>query len=334
MQKSYNNPPLMPQTKPHSTQFRPLSLDTFLGQTDIKQKLAICINAAKSRGESLGHILFHGPPGLGKTTLGIIISREMDVGLVTTSGPALDKTGDLAGILTSLQPGDVLFIDEIHRISKLLEEYLYKAIEDFSIDILLDSGPNARSVELKLNRFTLIGATTRLGLLSTPLRSRFNLSLRLNYYIESTVVEILLQSAQNLDLKLEKSAAEAIASRARGTPRIANNLLHWVRDFAQVHRFEKISLQNALQALDLFSIDQYGLDEMDKKILLFIIEYHGGGPVGLHTLSAGVGEQPDTIADVYEPYLIMQGLLRRTPRGREVTDITYKYLNIPRGKNE
>lgn len=334
MQKSYNNPPLMPQTKTHSIKLRPLSLDTFLGQTDIKQKLSISINAATSRGESLGHILFHGPPGLGKTTLGTIISREMNVGLMTTSGPALDKTGDLAGILTNLQPGDILFIDEIHRISKPLEEYLYKAMEDFSIDILLDSGPNARSVELKLNRFTLIGATTRLGLLSTPLRSRFHLSLRMNYYAKSTLIDILMQSASVLQMNLEKPAADAIASRARGTPRIANNLLHWVRDFAQVHKYKNISLQNALQALDLFSIDHYGLDEMDKKILLFIIEYHGGGPVGLHTIAAGVGEQPDTIADVYEPYLIMQGLLRRTSRGREVTDVTYKYLNIPRGKNE
>lgn len=324
----------MPQTKTHSNKLRPVSLNTFLGQTDIKQKLSICINAAKCREESLGHILFHGPPGLGKTTLGSIISREMNVGLITTSGPALDKTGDLAGILTNLQPGDILFIDEIHRISKPLEEYLYKAMEDFSIDILLDSGPNARSVELKLSRFTLIGATTRLGLLSTPLRSRFHLLLRMNYYTKSTLIDILMQSAKSLQINLEKSAAEAIACRARGTPRIANNLLYWVRDFAQVYNHKNISLQNALQALDLFSIDHYGLDEMDKKILLFIIEYHGGGPVGLHTIAAGVGEQPDTIADVYEPYLITQGLLRRTSRGREITDVTYKYLNIPRGKND
>ncbi|MCI5052867.1 MAG: Holliday junction branch migration DNA helicase RuvB [Simkaniaceae bacterium] len=307
-------------------QLRPQSLNEFVGHEGAIQKLRVFLGAAKQREEPLGHVLLHGPPGLGKTTLASIIAKEMGTQIVTTSGPAIEKAGDLAGILTNLQEGDVLFIDEIHRLNRNIEEYLYPAIEDFVLDLMLDSGPSARSVQVTLNRFALVGATTRMGYLSSPLRSRFNFNCRLDYYPASHLQTIVLRSAQILRLKIEAEAALAIAQRSRGTPRIANNLLRWVRDYAQVHHVNLVDLACVDAALKMLNIDHRGLDEMDKKYLKVIIEHYEGGPVGVNTLSAALGEEETTLSEVYEPYLIMQGFLKRTRRGREVTPLAYEHL--------
>lgn len=314
--------------KPFEIPLRPQSLEEFAGQESVRKRLEVFIHAAKARCEALGHCLFSGPPGLGKTTLAHIISKTMGTKLVVTSGPAIEKPGDLAGILTNLNTGDILFIDEIHRLSTIAEEYLYPAIEDFCLDLLIDSGPSARSVQVKLNPFTLIGATTRSGLLSSPMRSRFMIHLRLEYYDTETLSKILLRSSSILKIVLTSDAAVEIARRSRGTPRIANNLLRWVRDFAQIHKRAPIDRKTAEDALEMLSIDNLGLDEMDKKILTVIIEHHDGGPVGLSNLAAAVSEEPHTLEEVYEPYLILQGFIKRTPRGREATRLAYEHLKI------
>ncbi|HSX26537.1 MAG TPA: Holliday junction branch migration DNA helicase RuvB [Chlamydiales bacterium] len=311
---------------PFETPLRPQTLGEFVGQEAVRSRLEIFIEAARSRKEALGHCLFSGPPGLGKTTLAHIISKAMGTHLTVTSGPAIEKPGDLAGLLTNLKLGDVLFIDEIHRLSKTAEEYLYSAMEDFSLDLLIDTGPNARSVQVKLNPFTLVGATTRSGLLSAPIRTRFLISLRLDYYEPATLRQIIQRSASLLQLKFTDDAAFEIAKRSRGTPRIANNLLRWVRDFAQIQKQKIIDLSLAKKALEMLAIDELGLDEMDKKILSVIIDHHEGGPVGLNNLAAAVGEEPHTVEEVYEPFLILQGMIKRTPRGREATAIAYEHL--------
>lgn len=308
------------------TTLRPQSLSDFLGQEAVRERLNVLMSAAQQRNEPLGHCLFHGPPGVGKTTLAHVISKTMGTNLVVTSGPVIEKAGDLAGLLTNLKQGDILFIDEIHRLSKTIEEYLYPAMEDFSLDLLIDSGPSARSVQVKLNHFTLVGATTRIGLLTGPLRSRFVFTSRVDYYEPRVLEQIVLRSSQILNVRLEPGAAQEIALRARGTPRVANNLLRWVRDFAQTRKLPIVDGKAACQALEMLAIDQSGLDEMDKKILSVIIDHHDGGPVGVNTLAVAIGEEPDTIAEVYEPYLIMQGFLKRTPRGREATKLAYTHL--------
>lgn len=305
---------------------RPALLLDFAGQDRIKERLEIMIQAAKQRGEALGHCLFSGPPGLGKTTLANILAKSMGTNLVVTSGPVLEKPGDLAGLLTSLKTGDVFFIDEIHRLNKQIEEYLYSAMEDFAIDLVIDSGSNARSIQLKLNPFTLAAATTRSGLLSSPLRSRFQYTARLEYYHEDTLKDILMRTSSILKMTMDPEAALAIAKRSRGTPRIANNILRWVRDFVQVNQISHINLDSACKALALLAIDEKGLDELDKKLLQVIIEHHQGGPVGLSTLAAAMGEEPDTIEEVCEPFLIMQGFLERTPRGRKATHAAFQHI--------
>jgi Holliday junction DNA helicase RuvB len=311
---------------PFEIPLRPQALSEFVGQEDVKKKLGIATTAALLRKESLSHALFSGPPGLGKTTLAHIIAKTMGTNLVVTSGPVIEKAGDLAGLLTNLKPGDVLFIDEIHRLARVAEEYLYPALEDFALDLMIDTGPNARSVRVKLHPFTLIGATTRSGLLSAPLRSRFQLHLRLDYYDANTLESIILRSAQLLRVPIAPAACHLIAKRARGTPRIANNLLRWVRDFAMAHQTTKVDDSLVNQALLMLNIDERGLEEMDKKILTVIIELHEGGPVGLNNLAAAVGEEPHTLEEVYEPYLIMQGFLKRTPRGREITALGLRHM--------
>ncbi|MBA3723126.1 MAG: Holliday junction branch migration DNA helicase RuvB [Parachlamydiaceae bacterium] len=305
---------------------RPQSLTDFIGQDQIRDRLEVLIGAAKQRGESLGHCLFSGPPGLGKTTLANILSKAMGTNLILTSGPVIEKPGDLAGILTSLKTGDVLFIDEIHRLNRAIEEYLYQAMEDFALDLMIDSGPNARSIQVKLNRFTLAGATTRLGLLSEPLRSRFAFTCRLDYYDSSILEQILKRTGRILNLHIDNEAIKEVATRSRGTPRIANHLLRWVRDFAQMRANSKIDRNVAQQALAMLSIDEKGLDEMDKKMMSIMIDHYNGGPVGLNTIAVSIGEEPTTIEEVYEPFLIMQGFLKRTPRGREVTSLGYKHM--------
>lgn len=305
---------------------RPQSLTDFLGQKSVCERLDLFISAAKQRGEALGHALFCGPPGLGKTTLAHIIAKTMGTNLVVTSGPVLEKAGDLAGLLTNLKEGDLLFIDEIHRMNRTIEEYLYPAMEDFSLDLMIDSGPSARSVQVKLNRFTLIGATTRMGLLSSPLRSRFAISCRLDYYEPPVLQQILIRSSKILGVELDPIGALSVAERARGTPRIGNNLLRWVRDYAQMKAKGKADKAVVEKALDMLSIDHKGLDEMDKKILLVMIDHYEGGPVGINTLAIALGEEPDTLAEVHEPYLIMQGFLKRTSRGREATALAYQHL--------
>jgi Holliday junction DNA helicase RuvB len=312
---------------PFETPLRPQTLKEFVGQDTVRERLEIFITAAKERQEALGHCLFSGPPGLGKTTLAHIISKAMGTQLTVTSGPAIEKPGDLAGLLTNLKQGDVLFIDEIHALSKTAEEYLYSAMEDFSLDLMIDSGPNARSVSVKLNPFTLIGATTRVGLLSAPMRGRFLISLRLDYYHPATLQQIIQRSAGLLRLTPSEEASLEIAKRSRGTPRIANNLLRWVRDFAQTHRTKIVNAEVVKKALAMLAIDELGLDEMDKKILTLIIDHHNGGPVGLNNLAAGVGEEAHTLEEVHEPFLIMQGFIKRTPRGREATPLAYTYMN-------
>lgn len=309
---------------------RPLSFGDFSGQSKIVENLRIFVQAARMRGEPLDHTLLHGPPGLGKTTLSNIIANELGVGFKITSGPVLDKPGDLAGILTSLEPHDVLFIDEIHRLSPVVEEYLYSAMEDYKIDIMIDSGPSARTVQISLNPFTLVGATTRSGLLTAPLRSRFGITLRLQYYEAETLAKIVKRSAAILDIPIDEDAAYEIASRSRGTPRIANLLLRRVRDFAQIKGDGTITLPITQIALKALNVDQHGLDEMDNRILSTIIDKFKGGPVGVSTIATAVGEDSGTIEEVYEPFLIQEGYLMRTPRGREVTDLAYTHLGKSR----
>ncbi len=305
---------------------RPITFSDFKGQNKIVENLKIFVQAARMRNEPLDHVLLHGPPGLGKTTLSNIIANELNVGFKLTSGPVLDKPGDLAGILTSLEPNDVLFIDEIHRLSPVVEEYLYSAMEDFRIDIMIDKGPSARSIQINLNPFTLIGATTRSGLLTSPLRARFGINCHFEYYDALVITGIVKRSARLLDIPIEDEAAIEIGNRSRGTPRIANALLRRVRDFAQVKGSGKIDLQIARYALEALNIDKYGLDEIDNKILNTIIDKFNGGPVGLTTIATALGEDPGTLEEVYEPFLIMEGFLKRTPRGREATNLAYKHL--------
>ena len=305
---------------------RPLQFDDFSGQQKVVENLRVFVEAAKYRGEPLDHTLLHGPPGLGKTTLSNIIANELGVGFKLTSGPVLDKPGDLAGLLTSLEPNDVLFIDEIHRLSPVVEEYLYSAMEDYRIDIMIDKGPAARSIQIDLSPFTLIGATTRSGLLTAPLRARFGINLHLEYYDADTLCRIITRSAGILRVPIEPRAAAEIAGRSRGTPRIANALLRRVRDFAQVKGNGRIDESIAGFALEALNIDRYGLDEIDNKILLTIIDKFKGGPVGITTIATAIGEDAGTVEEVYEPYLIMEGFIKRTPRGRMVTELAYKHL--------
>ena len=317
---------ITPNDKEFEKQLRPLSFNDFKGQKQVIENLTVFVTAAKQRRESLDHVLLHGPPGLGKTTLATIIANELQVNLKVTSGPVLDKPGDLAGLLTNLEEGDVLFIDEIHRLSPVVEEYLYSAMEDFQIDIMIDKGPSARSVQLTLNNFTLIGATTRSGLLTSPLRARFGIKFHLEYYDYEILTGIIKRSAGILNVKIDEDAAIEIARRSRGTPRIANALLRRVRDFAQVKGSGEIDIDITRYGLKALNIDQHGLDEMDNRILSVIIDKFSGGPVGLNTISTAVGEESGTIEEVYEPFLIKEGYLKRTPRGREATEHAYKHL--------
>lgn len=310
---------------------RPLSFDDFNGQEKIIDNLRVFVAAARMRGESLDHTLLHGPPGLGKTTLSNIVANELGVGFKVTSGPVLDKPGDLAGILMSLEEHDVLFIDEIHRLHPVVEEYLYSAMEDFRIDILLDKGPGAKSVQLTLAPFTLIGATTRSGNLTAPLRARFGINCHLEYYDHQTLQGIVRRSARLLNIGIDGEAAREVALRSRGTPRVANSLLRRVRDFAMVRGSGRIDLDIARHALEALNIDRYGLDEIDNRILLTIIDKFKGGPVGLSTIATAIGEDAGTIEEVYEPFLIKEGFLKRTPRGREVTDLAYRHLGRTQG---
>ena len=307
---------------------RPLSFSDFRGQNQVIENLKVFVEASNLRSDALDHTLLHGPPGLGKTTLANILANELGVSIKVSSGPVIDKPGDLAGLLTSLESRDVLFIDEIHRLSPIVEEYLYSAMEDFKIDIMIESGPNARSVQINLNQFTLIGATTRSGLLTAPMRARFGINNRLEYYDKSTLSNIVKRSADILNIKINDDAAVEISGRSRGTPRICNSLLRRVRDFAQIKGDGKIDLEITKYALEALNVDAYGLDEMDNKILSTIIKNFKGGPVGITTLSTAVSETAETIEEVYEPFLIQQGFIVRTPRGRQVTDKAYKHLGL------
>ena len=317
-----------PETeRDYENALRPLSFDSFSGQREVVENLKVFVMAARMRQEALDHVLLHGPPGLGKTTLSNIIANELSVGFKVTSGPVLDKPGDLAGLLTSLEKNDVLFIDEIHRLSPIVEEYLYSAMEDYRIDILIDKGPSARSIQIDLAPFTLVGATTRSGLLTGPLRARFGINMHLEYYDTATLTRIIHRSADILGVGCDTDAAKEIAGRSRGTPRIANALLRRVRDFAQVKGSGRVDREIACYALEALHIDRYGLDLIDNKILNLLIDKFNGGPVGLTTIATALGEDPGTLEEVYEPFLIQEGFLKRTPRGREVTQLAYEHLD-------
>ena len=325
---------LTPQELDIEKKLRPLSFEDFTGQDQALENLQIFVQAANLRSEALDHTLFHGPPGLGKTTLAYILANELNVNIRVTSGPVLDKPGDLAGLLTNLEERDVLFIDEIHRLSPIVEEYLYSAMEDYKIDIMIESGPNARSVQINLNPFTLVGATTRSGLLTAPMRARFGISSRLQYYTTDLLTTIVERSAGILNVPISMEAAIEIAGRSRGTPRIANALLRRIRDFAQIKGNGKIDIQIAKYGLEALHVDAHGLDEMDNRILRTIIEKFKGGPVGITTIATAVSESPETIEEVYEPFLIQQGFIMRTPRGREVTEAAYKHLGKLKGPTQ
>lgn len=328
MQLARQSDELNRANKAFDNRLRPTDFTGFVGQEKIRDRLMLAVEAAKARGESLDHVLFSGPPGLGKTTLSYILGEAMGVNVKTTSGPVITKPGDLAGLLTSLEPGDIVFIDEIHRMAKTVEEYLYSAMEDYAIDIMIDQGPNARSVRLELPHFTLVGATTRIGLIAAPLRARFGLVNRLDYYAPDALAEIVRRSAEKLAVEIDREGALEIARRARGTPRIANNLLRRVRDYAQVRAGNFITGAVAVDSLGLLEIDPHGLDEMDRRILETICVKFSGGPVGLSTIAVSVGEEPDAIEEAYEPFLIMEGYLERTPKGRVATPLAYERLGL------
>ncbi|RMZ50766.1 Holliday junction branch migration DNA helicase RuvB [Flavobacteriaceae bacterium PRS1] len=328
------NEDFSPEEQEIERALRPLSFDDFAGQDQILENLKIFVEASNKRGDALDHTLFHGPPGLGKTTLAYILANELQVGIKVTSGPVIDKPGDLAGLLTNLEERDVLFIDEIHRLSPIVEEYLYSAMEDYKIDIMIESGPNARTVQINLNPFTLVGATTRSGLLTAPMRARFGISSRLQYYNTEILTSIVQRSAHILNVPISMEAAIEIAGRSRGTPRIANALLRRVRDFAQIKGDGKIDVEISKFSLKALNVDAYGLDEMDNKILTTIIDKFKGGPVGITTIATAVSESVETIEEVYEPFLIQQGFIMRTPRGREVTELAYKHLGKVKGATQ
>ncbi|MFH1262876.1 MAG: Holliday junction branch migration DNA helicase RuvB [Pseudomonadota bacterium] len=328
MEERALNPRALPEDNSVELTLRPRHLTEYVGQTKIVEKLKIFIQAAKNRSEAMDHTLFCGPPGLGKTTLAYIIANELGVGMKSTSGPVIEKAGDLAAILTNLEPRDVIFVDEIHRMNRVVEEMLYQAMEDFRLDILIGQGPAARTVKIDLNPFTLVGATTRTGLLTSPLRDRFGVTERLDFYEPTDLVKIILRSARILSVKIDPGAAEEIARRARGTPRVANRLLKRTRDFAQVKGKGIIDLEAARAGLDLLEVDREGFDSMDRKILLTIIEKFAGGPVGLDTIASAISEESDTIEEVYEPFLLQRGFISRTPRGRVATLLAYQHLNI------